>query len=93
MVYKVKAGDSLWKIAEDLYGDGSYYDRLILPKESGDEAVIQGEAAVLQTDGKKKVLPVFLIQNDRMGVQFHCSLHKAGTYGVPSAVSHRKAQN
>lgn len=28
IVYQIEAGDSLWKIAENFYGDGTYYDKL-----------------------------------------------------------------
>ncbi len=31
--YEVQPGDTLWKIAENFYGDGMYYDKLICPED------------------------------------------------------------
>lgn len=48
-VYQVKPGDSLWKIAENYYGDGSFYEKL--------EAVEDRENRNLIYPGEKILVP------------------------------------
>lgn len=70
-VYEVKEGDSLWKIAEDFYGDGTYYRELLAERPAGghdscvskdgfsikDDFSITEEKDILIYPGEKIVVP------------------------------------
>lgn len=45
--YIVEAGDNLWAIADEIYGDGSYYPYLMKNNDMDSETIYQGQALEL----------------------------------------------